>query len=108
LSYSRLASADRYLHGADIVIPGVLKHFDLPHVAAALANRPLAVLSPVDEMKQDVEIPVARRAFEWTRATYAAAGAVSELRVLGRDQGLDSGGEYIFILNDQVRERRTS
>jgi len=101
LSYSRLASADRYLHGANIVIPGLLKHFDLPHVAAAVANRPLAVLSPVDEMKQEVEIPVARRAFEWTRVAYAAAGAASKFRVLGRDEELDSGGQYISILSDQ-------
>jgi pimeloyl-ACP methyl ester carboxylesterase len=100
LSYHRLTSTDRYLHGANIVIPGLLKHFDLPHVAAAVANRPLTVVSPVDEMKQNVEIPDAKQAFEWTRAAYAAAGAASNLRILGPDAELDSAGQYISVLGD--------
>ena len=39
LSYRDLASVDRYLHGADIFIPEVLKYFDLPGVAAAVRAR---------------------------------------------------------------------
>ena len=48
LSYRSLTEVDRYLYGADIFIPDVLLHFDLPQVAAAMASRPLALLLPSD------------------------------------------------------------
>lgn len=99
LSYGCLARSDRYLHGANIIIPDVLKHFDLPEVAAAVANRPLALLAPVDEMKQSVELHVASQAFEWTRASYAAAGAESEFVVTGRNEEIDSAGQYLSLLS---------
>jgi cephalosporin-C deacetylase-like acetyl esterase len=98
LSYGCLAKSDRYLHGANIVIPDVLRHFDLPQVAAAVANRPLALVSPVDEMKQSVELHVARQAFEWTRAAYAAVGAESQFVILGRNEEVDSAGQYLSLL----------
>jgi len=98
LSYRSLTKADRYLHGADIVIPSVLKHFDLPHVAAAVANRSLTLLSPIDEMKEDVEIQVARKEFEWTRAAYAAAGAEREFVILGRNEEVDVASQYLSVL----------
>ena len=98
LSYSCLARADRYLDGANIVIPDVLRHFDLPHVAAAVASRPLTLLAPVDEMKQSVELPVARQAFEWTRTAYAAVGAESQFVILGRNEEVDSAGQYLSLL----------
>jgi cephalosporin-C deacetylase-like acetyl esterase len=59
LSYRMLASADRYLHGASIMIPEVLKHFDLPQVAS-LASKPPALVDPVDAMKGRVDLETAR------------------------------------------------
>jgi cephalosporin-C deacetylase-like acetyl esterase len=99
LSYRCLTRADRYLHGANIVIPDVLKHFDLPHVAAAVANRSLALLSPVDEMKESVDLQVARQAFEWTRAAYAAADAESEFVILRRNEEVDAASQYLSLLS---------
>ncbi|PYV26096.1 MAG: hypothetical protein DMG24_07800, partial [Acidobacteria bacterium] len=99
LCYACLARSDRYLHGANIIIPDVLRHFDLPQVAAVVANRPLALLSPVDEMKQTVELHAARQAFEWTRAAYAAAGAESEFVILGPNEKVDSAGQYLSLLS---------
>ncbi|HTS69290.1 MAG TPA: acetylxylan esterase, partial [Terriglobia bacterium] len=48
LSYHCLTQADRYHYDADVIIPDVLNHFDLPQVAAAVAERSLALLAPVD------------------------------------------------------------
>jgi len=98
LSYRCLTRSDRYLHGADILIPNVSMHFDLPHVAAAVASRSLGLLSPVDEMKQSIEIQVARQEFEWTRAAYAAAGAEREFFIQGRNE-IDAAGQYLSVLS---------
>ncbi len=100
LSYRLLTRADRYLHSADILIPNVLKHFDLPQVAAAIADRSLALLSPVDEMKESVAIKVAEQAFERTRAAYAAAGASSHFSILGRNEEVDPADQYLSLLSD--------
>ena len=63
LSYRTLASSDRYLHGASIMLPEVLKHFDLPQVAAAMAGRRLILLDPVDAMKSRVEPDTVRKTY---------------------------------------------
>ena len=41
LCYRALTASDRHLHGANVFIPDVLKHFDLPDVAAAARPGPL-------------------------------------------------------------------
>ncbi len=52
LSYRSLAQVDRYTHSTSIFIRDVLKHYDLPQVAAAIAPRSLTLVSPVDPMKR--------------------------------------------------------
>jgi cephalosporin-C deacetylase-like acetyl esterase len=99
LSYRCLTRADRYLHGANIFIPNVLKHFDLPQVAAALADRSLALLSPVDGMKESVAIKVADQEFQWARAVYAAIGAASHFSVLRRNEEVDAADQYLSLLS---------
>jgi cephalosporin-C deacetylase-like acetyl esterase len=63
VSYRALASSDRYLHGASVMIPDVLKHFDLPQVAAAFGGRRLTMLDPVDAMKSAVDPETARKTY---------------------------------------------
>jgi pimeloyl-ACP methyl ester carboxylesterase len=98
LAYRNLTEVDRYVHGADIFIPGVLKHFDLPHVAAAVADRRLVLLRPVDAMKVAVEESRARKAYEWTREAYAKIGAADRFRILGREPHTYRAGEYLELL----------
>ncbi len=43
LSYKSLTQADRYRYGADVFVPGVLRQFDLPQLAATLADRALTL-----------------------------------------------------------------
>jgi pimeloyl-ACP methyl ester carboxylesterase len=63
VSYRLLAQTDRYTHGAGIFIRGVLNHFDLPQVAAAIAPRPLTLVAPVDAMKRPVPLAAAEAAY---------------------------------------------
>jgi cephalosporin-C deacetylase-like acetyl esterase len=100
LSYRFLTRSDRYLHGANIVIPNVLNYFDLPHVAGAVAGRPLVILSPVDEMKEIVPTEVAQQEFQWTSDSYAAAGAATEFHVLRQNEEGDDADQYHSLLKD--------
>jgi pimeloyl-ACP methyl ester carboxylesterase len=83
LSYRCLTQGDRYLYSADVIIPDVLNHFDLPQVAAAVASRSLALLAPLDAMKNTVDVGVARATYQWTETAYHAAGAPGRFRVAG-------------------------
>jgi cephalosporin-C deacetylase-like acetyl esterase len=81
LSYRSLTQGDRYQYSADIIIPDVLNHFDLPQVAAAVAPRSLALLAPLDPMMNSVAVDVARSAYHWTEAAYRAAASPGRFRV---------------------------
>ena len=74
ISYRALTTGDRYLHGADVFVPDVLNHFDLPQVAAAAGNRRLALLAPVDGMRRHVD-PAQARALYGEKVKVAAHDA---------------------------------
>jgi len=95
LSYHSLTEVDRYSHGADIFIPGVLNHFDLPQVAAAVANRPLAVLHPVDAMKAVVDESRVRATYRWTQEVYANLGAPERFQISGGQPEDPRAEEYV-------------
>lgn len=97
ISYASLTATDRYLHSAGIFIRDVLKHFDLPHVAATIADRRLALLSPVGPMAE-VDIPAAGRAYEFTRQAYARAGSGRQFTVSRGDEDLSAAEQYIGLL----------
>jgi len=81
LSYRSLAQADLYTHNAGIFIRGVLQHFDLPQVAAAIAPRKLTVASPVDAMKRVVAATAASEVYAFTVDAYKEAGAADSFRI---------------------------
>ncbi len=99
LSYKSLVQADRYRYGADIFLPGVLQRFDLPLVAATLADRALALLSPLDPMKRTVSIPSAEGAYEWTRKVFAGARAGGRFRIEPRDPAVQLAHQYLRALD---------
>ena len=98
LSFRTLTSADRYLHGADIFIPDVLKHFDLPQVAAAVASRRLAVLAPVDAMKSAVDEGTAGRTYESTARAFADTGQSGKFTVVAHNRAGSRSEEYLELL----------
>ena len=99
LSYKSLVQTDRYLYGGDMFALGLLKRFDLPHVAAAMADRPLALISPVGPMKQPVDIVEAGEAYEWTRRAYAGVRAGGRLLIKAREPELPAAEEYLRALD---------
>ena len=98
LSYRTLTSTDRYLHGADIFILDVLNHFDLPHVAAAIAGRRLVLLSPVDAMKRPVDSAAAEEGYRWTNKVYANAGAPDQFQTVELAPKQDLATHYLKML----------
>ena len=59
-----------------IIIPGVLRHYDLPELAAAMAGVKVTVIDPLDARKQ----PVAQKDAD---ELYACSGAVVRCGVDG-------------------------
>ncbi|PYV44429.1 MAG: hypothetical protein DMG06_06535, partial [Acidobacteria bacterium] len=95
LSYRTLTSSDRYLHGADIFIPDILKDFDLPQVAAAVADRRLAIFAPVDAMKSAVDESTARQAYYRTAEAYRDRGRPDNFVVTSRCSEMKKAEQYI-------------
>lgn len=98
MSYRDLASADRYLFGADVFMPGVLRQFDIPDVAASLADRLLVMLSPLDAMKLPVGLAAARQAYRRTFEAYSVHGAPDRFRLELRDAGVEPADRYLRAL----------
>jgi cephalosporin-C deacetylase-like acetyl esterase len=85
ISYRSLTSGDRYLHGADVFIPDVLEHFDLPQVAAAAGEKRLALLAPVDGMRRHVD-------------PAQAASLYGGVKAEARDGQQDLADQYLKLL----------
>jgi hypothetical protein len=90
-----LTRVDRYLYSADVFIPSILQHFDLPQVAACVADRPLSLLSPVDAMKRPVTMAEARETYQWTAEIYKMMRAGDRFRLADRCAGLDIVDQYL-------------
>jgi hypothetical protein len=99
LSYRTLTQGDHYRYSADIVLPGVLKYFDLPQVAAAVADRPLALLAPVDAMQNSVDVGLARKTYQWTQEVYKAVGAAARFRLRESGGGVRIVERYLELLS---------
>ena len=61
------------------VVPGALKVYDLPDLAAALAPRPLTIRRPVDAAGKPVSQEELEATYAQARAAYKAAGAEKNL-----------------------------
>ncbi len=97
ISYASLTRVDRYLHTAGVFIRDILKSLDLPQVAAAISDRPLALVSPVDPMKAP-DIPMARQTFEFTRQVYARAGAADRFAIINPGEASGTPDLYLRLL----------
>jgi hypothetical protein len=98
LSYRSLTEVDHYLYGADVFVPDVLLHFDLPQVAAAIACRPLVLIQPQDAMKNTVEAKAAEEAYKPTRDFYEMAGLGNLFRIESQGTGLNTPEHYLSLI----------
>ncbi len=98
LSYRSLTQVDRYRYGADVFVPDALLHLDLPQVAAAIAGRSLTLVQPQDAMKNTATVNAAEEAYNWTRATYQAAGSEKLFKIESQGTGLDTPEHYLSLI----------
>jgi hypothetical protein len=98
ISYRNLASADRYIHGANIFIREVLTYFDLPQVAGCVAGRNLALLAPVDAMGNPADLDEVRETYRWTASAFAGTAAGGDFKILGTQSGKSKAEEYLSLL----------
>ena len=98
VSYRCLTQVDRYVYGADVFVPDVLLHFDLPQVAAAIVGRPLALVLPTDAMKNTMEMSLAQETYKWTQATYKAADLQNLFKIECQGEDLESAKHYLSLI----------
>ena len=89
VSYKALVESDRYLYGADVFVPTVLLHLDLPEVAAAVAPRALTFIAPVDAMKKTVDSDKAYETYRTTREAYDLLGVRAKFQIKNQDENED-------------------
>lgn len=98
--------ARRLNAGGAHALPGILRHADLPDLAAALAPAPLQVQHGLEDAVLPVED--ARAALETVRASYAAAGAPDALdpALLPMGHGTDVERAAAFLRSAMSRPAR--
>lgn len=98
LSYRSLTQVDRYLYGADVFVPEILRHLDLPQVAAAVSPRPLTLIDPRNAMKEIVSAPAAEGEYRWTGDIYRLVDANGKFRIDCGETVGNTGARYIRSL----------
>jgi predicted dienelactone hydrolase len=94
LSYREIARA-RYHEGLTAAfVPGVLRDFDLPDLAAALAPRPLWIVDPRSPTGALFPTDRARIEFAPASLAYERAGQPTAFRALHRPEGWPLGRVY--------------
>lgn len=63
------------------VVPGALRHYDLPDLAAALAPRPLTIRGPVDPTHKPVALAEVEKSYATCKAAYNRANADKQLQL---------------------------
>jgi dienelactone hydrolase len=81
VSYAAIAAAHLYNQPISLMLPGVLKEFDLADVLASLAPRPLIMLNPQDAMARKMNAEDARQSVDIIRQSYSRSGAENKFEI---------------------------
>jgi cephalosporin-C deacetylase-like acetyl esterase len=81
LSYSAITESELYTHRFGAFVPGVLRDFDLPEVAALVAPRRLLLLNIVDQLHRRVDPEEVHRTYQPAAGVYRIAGAGDALQI---------------------------
>ena len=81
LSYESVVRSPIHRGVFEAVVPGVLARYDLPHLVAALAPRPVWLINLRSPAGAPVFREEAERAYQYAAQAYAAAAARSRLRI---------------------------
>jgi hypothetical protein len=79
LSWAEMYHSPLYTWHPSLVLPGVLRHGDLPDIAAGLAPRPLTLHQPIGADGQPADLGRARRAYGDCFETYVSGLALQAL-----------------------------
>lgn len=81
-SLSSLAWNRCYDWPVSVIIPNILQKMDLEDIRAALAPRPLAIISPMNHLRQPLSPAIARDEFSVVRKAYQTAQAADALSTI--------------------------
>jgi cephalosporin-C deacetylase-like acetyl esterase len=94
LSYMEIARARYHEDLTAAIVPGVLRDFDLPDLAAALAPRRLWIVDPHSPTQSLLSTDRTRSEYAAVLRAYANAQGTAELRALHRPEGWDAAKFY--------------
>jgi dienelactone hydrolase len=83
VSWAQVAQTPISVNQLSSVVPGVLRVYDLPELAASLAPRKLTIRNTLDAAQRPVSQADLERAYEPCRAAYAKLDASGNLTLLG-------------------------
>ena len=86
-TYKSLVENDIYKYGLEIIIPGVLKYYDIPNLAGTIAPRPLLIINPIDHNKEIISGNILNKDYEWAYQAYSAVGSPQNIWMLGTVEG---------------------
>ena len=81
LSYESVIEEKLHYRVLEDTIRGVLKHYDVPELAASLAPRRVRILNAEDPRKERLRLEHVSSAFQWTSAVFERAGAGASFQV---------------------------
>ncbi len=85
-SYRLIVEAKYYACRDYFWVPGALKSFDIPDLAALVAPRPVVWLDPVDAMLEPLDRKRCQALYDWPRAVFVRLGAPKGLDIQQSDQ----------------------
>lgn len=88
--YKCLAEHRRHNHHFSLYLPGVVKDFDLPLVAACVAPRPLTLLNPVQQRRERRPESEVREIYRGVSEMYSRLGSTDAFSVVAKDTAVDT------------------
>ena len=85
ISWSSVARTPITINQLTNVVPGALKVYDLPDLAAAIAPRPLTVRAPLDPAGKPISQTALEEAWAAAKAVYEANGSGTRLVLQAAD-----------------------
>ncbi len=90
VAYKSLAERCRHNHHFSLYLPGCLKSFDIAHVAACVAPRPLTLINFVDQRKERRPREAVEKEYHFTAEMYRTLNAADQFTVLASDSAPDT------------------
>ena len=84
-TYKCLVEHHRHNHHFSLYLPGCLREFDLPHVAACVAPRPLTLINSINQRKDRCEAVALKQDYALTQSIYKVSGAPATFQIAHAD-----------------------